>query len=74
MNVMSKKNALKFGGGGLYGVLMGVCCLKGCKGCEAFLKATLKVTFKAISEIAVDPLGEKRVGRVVPKPVVAPDL
>lgn len=49
-------------------------CLKGYKGCGAFLKATFKVTFKATSEIAVDPLGEKRVGRGAPKPVVAPVL
>ena len=55
-------------------VVLGAYCLKGCKGFGAFLKATFKVTLKATSEIAVDPLGEKRVGRVAPKPVVAPDL
>ena len=41
---------------------------------RSILKATLKATLKAISEITVDPLGEKRVGRGAPKPVVAPDL
>lgn len=70
INVMSKKNALKiWGGGGLYGDLIGG-LFEGLQ----MLRSILKATLKAISEITVDPLGEKRVGRAAPKPVVAPDL